>query len=114
MTDTVPGLGPCGVRWLDRLLAAGGSKRLWSYFFAHPSQESIVPGTGPGGVFVPHASEIVYETDEDFLRDRAYIVEAFAPLVETCHAVPRAVSRAVPEPVSSPAFWPRRASDLEL
>lgn len=60
MTDTVPGLGPCGVRWLDRLLVVGGSKRLWSYFFAHPSQESIVPGTGPGGVFVPHASEIVY------------------------------------------------------
>ena len=26
---------------------------------------------------------VVYETEEDFLRDREYIVEAFAPLVET-------------------------------
>ena len=24
-TDSVPGLGPCGVRWLDRLLLEGGT-----------------------------------------------------------------------------------------
>ena len=37
------------------------------------------------------ASEVVYETDEDFLRDREYIVEAFAPLVETCKEYNRAM-----------------------
>ena len=33
----------------------------------------------------------VYETDEDFLKDREYIVEAFAPLVETCKEYNRAM-----------------------
>ena len=33
----------------------------------------------------------VYETDEDFLRDREYITEAFAPLVETCKKYDRAM-----------------------
>ena len=34
---------------------------------------------------------VVYETEEDFLRDREYIVEAFAPLVETCKKYNRAM-----------------------
>ena len=34
---------------------------------------------------------MVYETDEDFLRDREYITEAFAPLVETCKEYNRAM-----------------------
>ena len=31
----------------------------------------------------------VYESDNDFLRDREYITEAFAPLVETCRDLNR-------------------------
>jgi|EP01044_Picomonas_judraskeda_P011088 hypothetical protein len=59
-TDAVPGLGCCAVRWIDRLLNAGASPAVYSYLFAHPDQETFVPGTAPGGVFVPHAAEILY------------------------------------------------------
>eukprot|EP01051_Picozoa_sp_SAG22_P000626 SAG22_NODE_18_length_32591_cov_38.043549_13_plen_213_part_00 len=58
-TDTVPGLGPCAVRNLDRLLLAGGTPAVFSYLFAHPPQEGGLPGEA-GGVFAPHASEIAF------------------------------------------------------
>ena len=35
--------------------------------------------------------EVSYETDEDFLRDRDYMVEAFTPLIETCKKFDRAM-----------------------
>ena len=68
-TDKVPGLGPCAVRWLDRMLLAGGTPAVYSYLYAHPDQEQFVPGTGPGGVFVPHASEIVAVFNTPNLRN---------------------------------------------
>ena len=68
-TDSVPGLGPCAVRWLDRMLLAGGTPAVYSYLYAHPDQEQFVPGTGPGGVFVPHASEIVAVFNTPNLRN---------------------------------------------
>jgi hypothetical protein len=59
-TDTVPGLGPCAVRWLARSFVKGGSPAVYTYLFAHPAQVDIpnIPGTGPHSVVVPHASEI--------------------------------------------------------
>ena len=63
-TDTVPGLGPCAVRWLSRMLLRGGTPAVFAYLFAHPTQADAcggcVPGVGPGSVVVPHASEIPY------------------------------------------------------
>ena len=35
-TDTVPGLGCCAVRMLDRMLLDGGTPAVYSYLFAHP------------------------------------------------------------------------------
>ena len=59
-TDTVPGLGACGVRWMDRLLVAGGTPNVYSYLFAHPPEERLgIPGGG-GGIFAPHTSEISF------------------------------------------------------
>lgn len=43
-----------------RMLLAGGTSAVYSYLYAHPDQEKGVHGTGPHGVFVPHASEIAY------------------------------------------------------
>lgn len=65
-TDTVPGLGACGTRWLAKLLLSGGSSNVYTYLFAHPSQKIIpaIPGTGPGSVIAPHAVEIPYVFDE--------------------------------------------------
>ncbi len=59
-TDSIPGLGACAVRWFDRMLLAGKTPAVYSYLYAHPDQETFVPGTGPGSVFVPHAAEILY------------------------------------------------------
>ena len=63
-TDAVPGLGPCAVRWLSRLLLQGGTPAVFAYHFAHPTQSDpyrgLVPGVGPGSVVVPHASETFY------------------------------------------------------
>ena len=63
-TDGVPGLGPCAVRWLSRMLLAGGSPAVYDYHFAHPTQTDsaggLIPGVGKGSVVVPHASEITY------------------------------------------------------
>lgn len=58
-TDAVPGLGPCSVRWMDRLLLAGGTPTLYSYLFAHPVKSSSFPGEKSGD-FAPHASEIEF------------------------------------------------------
>jgi para-nitrobenzyl esterase len=59
-TDTVPGLGACGVRWMNRLLVAGGTPEVYSYLFAHPPEEKLgIPGGG-GGIFAPHTSEIAF------------------------------------------------------
>ena len=44
-----------------RDLVAGGSPGVFVYIFEHPAQGKVsVPGTGPGSVLVPHASEIVF------------------------------------------------------
>lgn len=57
-TDTVPGLGPCGVRSLARALLQGGTENVYTYFFSKPSVL--------GGVIVPseyvvgHATEIIF------------------------------------------------------
>eukprot|EP01043_Picozoa_sp_COSAG02_P044344 COSAG02_NODE_3953_length_5991_cov_2.270367_1_plen_173_part_10 len=51
--DTVPGLGACGTRYLDKLLLAGGSPAVYSYLFAHPPTQF-------GGIFAMHASEISF------------------------------------------------------
>ena len=66
-TDAVPGLGPCGVRWLARMLAGrntagAASPAVHVYHFTHPTQREYggIPGIGPGSVLVPHASEIAY------------------------------------------------------
>lgn len=61
LTDQVPGLGHCGVRWLAQSLLVAGTPELYAYSFDHPTQKfSGVPGTGPGSVIVPHAAEIDY------------------------------------------------------
>eukprot|EP00463_Aulacantha_scolymantha_P004346 TRINITY_DN544_c0_g1_i1.p1 TRINITY_DN544_c0_g1~~TRINITY_DN544_c0_g1_i1.p1 ORF type:complete len:439 (-),score=76.21 TRINITY_DN544_c0_g1_i1:415-1668(-) len=62
-TDSVPGLGPCAVRWLSRSLIKSGTPAVFNYLFAHPTQapgDGSIPGVGPGSVVVPHASEIIY------------------------------------------------------
>ena len=62
ITDLVPGLGACGVRSLARMLDRGGTPAVYAYIFEHPTQADphYIPGTGPGSVAVPHASEIAY------------------------------------------------------
>eukprot|EP00937_MAST-01D_sp_MAST-1D-sp2_P004850 g4850.t1 len=62
ITDLVPGLGACGTRSLARMLDRGGSPEVYAYMFEHPTQANphFIPGTGPGSVAVPHASEIAY------------------------------------------------------
>jgi len=50
----------------------------------------INPGNFADGRKEDESSK-VYETDEDFLRDREYIVDAFAPLVEVCRDLGRAM-----------------------
>ena len=45
-TDRVPGLGPCAVRVLDRLLLAGGTPAVYSYLFAHPAEAFAKLETG--------------------------------------------------------------------
>ena len=63
VTDTVPGLGPCAVRYFSAFLSSQEDKKgVYAYFFTHPTQKANahLPGTGPGSVLVPHASEIVY------------------------------------------------------
>ena len=63
VTDTVPGLGPCAVRYFSGFLSSQkDTKDVYTYFFTHPTQNSNsnLPGTGAGSVLVPHASEIVY------------------------------------------------------
>lgn len=64
-TDAVPGLGPCGARWLAKTLLRGGSSDVYTYLFAHPPQfkNPGIPGTGPGSVIVPHACEIPFVFD---------------------------------------------------
>jgi carboxylesterase type B len=47
-TDLVPGLGPCGARWLARALTAGGSPSVHVYLFAHPAQVAL-PQVRQGG-----------------------------------------------------------------
>ena len=76
-TDTVPGLGACGVRWLARLLVAGGTPSVHTYLFAQPTvcdlarggattcymMTLFVPGIqiGVGNAFtVPHGVEQSY------------------------------------------------------
>jgi len=64
-TDQTPGLGPCGVRTVARALSQSDTPSVFAYLFAHPTQgNSIVHGTGPGSVLVPHASEIPYVFDD--------------------------------------------------
>jgi hypothetical protein len=36
-TDSIPGLGPCAVRWIDRMLLEGGTPALYTYLYAHVS-----------------------------------------------------------------------------
>ena len=73
-TDTVPGLGPCAVRWLSRMLLKGGTPSVHAYFFAQPTAcnaarepalckglEAAIPGiVTTNAIVVPHASEIQY------------------------------------------------------
>ena len=61
-TDSVPGLGHCGVRSVARMLEKGGSPSVHTYLFAHPTQAppGLAPLSGPGAVVVPHAFEIPY------------------------------------------------------
>merc|ERR1711920_899947 len=45
LTDQVPGLGHCGMRWLARDLVAAGTPAVYAYSFDHPPQRpSPVPG----------------------------------------------------------------------
>lgn len=62
VTDSVPGLGACGVRNVARLLTANGESNRFAYLFAHPTQSPFIPlpGDGPGSVTVGHATEIPY------------------------------------------------------
>lgn len=73
-TDEVPGLGPCAARWLSRLLVAGGTPSVHTYFFSQPTAcnmsgypadcialEQAIPGiTSTDPIVVPHAVEINY------------------------------------------------------
>jgi hypothetical protein len=52
-TDGVPGLGACGVRWLAKMLSAGGSPAVWSYMFARATTTPPLSD----GFTAPHASE---------------------------------------------------------
>lgn len=61
LTDQVPGLGHCGVRWLAKDLLAAGTPAVYAYSFDHPPQrESQIPGDGPGSVIAAHACEIAF------------------------------------------------------
>lgn len=73
-TDQVPGLGPCAVRWLAKLLVDNGTPSVHAYLFAEPTAcnitaypwecsvlEQSIPGiTTSNPIVVPHAVEINY------------------------------------------------------
>ena len=76
-TDTVPGTGACGVRWLAELLFRGGTPSIHTYMFSQPTvcdvlrggvamctlEMAAVPGTAitaAQAVTVPHAMEVSY------------------------------------------------------
>jgi hypothetical protein len=43
-TDTVPGLGPCGVRWLNKMLLAGGTPAVYGARFRQKfTLEDVIP-----------------------------------------------------------------------
>lgn len=83
-TDQVPGLGPCGVRWLARNLVQGGST-VHAYVFARACQSiglGIIPGCNIGSVISPHGGEIPYVFGDSLLtlrpQDRALAREVSA------------------------------------
>jgi len=62
-------LGHCTARRYARWMHAGKSPSVYQYLFAHPGDEALLdlnsggyplPGTEPGGVLVPHASELPF------------------------------------------------------
>jgi len=46
VTDRVPGLGPCGVRWFADLLKQGGTPSVYVYLLTHPAQSDLSNMTG--------------------------------------------------------------------
>ena len=59
-TDTIPGLGACAVRWMDKMLLAGGTPAVYSYLFSHPPANNSVFGPG---VFASHTAELGFVFD---------------------------------------------------
>ena len=57
-TDTIPGLGACAVRWMDRMLVAGGTPAVYSYLFAHPPHGQPEFGKFGTPVFASHTAEL--------------------------------------------------------
>ena len=57
-TDTIPGLGACAVRWMDRMLVAGGTPAVYSYLFAHPPSGQPIFGKFGTPVFAGHTAEL--------------------------------------------------------
>jgi hypothetical protein len=45
---SVPRLGPCGVRWLAKLLSKGGTPGVHTCLFAHPTQAVLGASSGVG------------------------------------------------------------------
>lgn len=66
LTDRVPGLGPCSVRWFANLLKQGGTPSVYVYFLTHPAQSDLGNLTeyfdvsGPGNVLVPKGAAVLY------------------------------------------------------
>jgi para-nitrobenzyl esterase len=63
------GMGHCGVRCIAHAFEQGGTPGVFTYLFAHPTQEAFIPGANegnplwtqfPGSPFVSHASELFY------------------------------------------------------
>lgn len=63
-TDSIPGLGACAVRWMDRMLVAGGTPAVYSYLFAHPPHGDPTFGKFGTPVFASHTSELGFVFDK--------------------------------------------------
>lgn len=107
LTDKVPSLGACSVRWLARLYSKGGSPAVFAYLFAHP------PLSGDRFT-AAHSSEIEFVFDDrgTILFDpianpsKRFATAAEADLAKNVSAYWQTFAQTgKPEPADLPA-WP--------
>lgn len=107
-TETVPGLGLCGVRDVAHDLLKGGTPAVFTYQFENPMKSMLwggYYGTGTGAVFAPHATEALFVFN--LVKDHAE--EADLGKIMSGYWSSFAIYGDPNEPLLDPAgpYWPR-------